>query len=194
MTEDDERVDLSGGYYDAGDTIKFGFPLAYTMTILSWGGIDFFRIYQMTDELQHLLQAVKWGIDWMNKAVIRDEKEIKEVFVQVGDPDEEHKLWNRPEDFAESGENYFERPAFKLTKEKGGTDCLMEYVAAFSATSLLYKRAHEAGLWDDDGSELLELAERLYEWTDDEDEDYTFYHESVPKAEVYYASHEYKVN
>ena len=193
-TQDGKKIDLSGGYYDAGDTIKFGFPLAYTMTILAWGGIDFYRSYEMTDEITHLLEAVKWGIDWMDKAVIRTDDDISEVFVQVGDPDEEHKLWNRPEDFAESGPNYFERPAFSLTKENGGTDCLMEYVAAFSAASLLYKRANESGIWEDDGSELLELAERLYAWTDDDEEDYTFYHESVPKAEEFYKSHEYKVS
>ena len=193
-TQEGKRVDLSGGYYDAGDTIKFGFPLAYTMTIMAWGGIDFYRSYEMTDELTNLLKAVKWGIDWMDKAVIRTETDITEVFVQVGNPDKEHKLWNRPEDFAESGDGYFERPAFSLTKDKGGTDCLMEYVAAFAAASLLYKRAHENGLWDDDGSKLLELAERLYAWTDDDDEDYTYYHESVPMAEEFYASHDYKVN
>ena len=29
-----------GGYYDAGDNIKFGFPLAFSLTMLSWGGRD----------------------------------------------------------------------------------------------------------------------------------------------------------
>ena len=31
-------VDLTGGYYDAGDNLKFGYPLAYSMTVLSWVG------------------------------------------------------------------------------------------------------------------------------------------------------------
>ncbi|KVI12487.1 Glycoside hydrolase, family 9 [Cynara cardunculus var. scolymus] len=30
------KVDLVGGYYDAGDNIKFGFPMAFTTTMLSW--------------------------------------------------------------------------------------------------------------------------------------------------------------
>ena len=30
-----------GGYYDAGDLVKFGFPMAATITVLSWGGMSF---------------------------------------------------------------------------------------------------------------------------------------------------------
>ena len=74
-----------------------------------------------------------------------------------------------------------------------GTDCMMEYVAAFSATSLLYKRAHENGVWEDDGSEHRKLAEELFLWADDEDQDYSYYHESVPAAEEFYKSYDFKV-
>ncbi|PPD69391.1 hypothetical protein GOBAR_DD33736 [Gossypium barbadense] len=34
------RVDLVGGYYEAGDNVKFGFPLAFTTSMLSWNVID----------------------------------------------------------------------------------------------------------------------------------------------------------
>ena len=36
----DHGLDLTGGYHDAGDEVKFGFPEAYSMTALAWGGID----------------------------------------------------------------------------------------------------------------------------------------------------------
>ncbi|KAK9057840.1 hypothetical protein SSX86_022678 [Deinandra increscens subsp. villosa] len=29
-------VDLVGGYYDAGDNVKFGLPMAFTVTMRSW--------------------------------------------------------------------------------------------------------------------------------------------------------------
>lgn len=33
----DNNVDLTGGWYDAGDHVKFGFPMASTATMLAWG-------------------------------------------------------------------------------------------------------------------------------------------------------------
>nr|GEV34612.1 endoglucanase 17-like [Tanacetum cinerariifolium] len=35
------KVDIVGGYYDAGDNIKFGFPMAFTTTMLSWSVLEF---------------------------------------------------------------------------------------------------------------------------------------------------------
>ena len=32
----DFGIDLSGGFFDAGDYMKFTFPLAFTMNVLSW--------------------------------------------------------------------------------------------------------------------------------------------------------------
>nr|GEX63075.1 endoglucanase 17-like [Tanacetum cinerariifolium] len=34
-------VDLTGGYYDAGDNVKFGFPVAFTNTMLAWSVVEF---------------------------------------------------------------------------------------------------------------------------------------------------------
>uniref|UniRef100_J3LY73 Endoglucanase n=1 Tax=Oryza brachyantha TaxID=4533 RepID=J3LY73_ORYBR len=35
------NVDLTGGYYDGGDNVKFGFPMAFTATMLSWGIVEY---------------------------------------------------------------------------------------------------------------------------------------------------------
>ena len=36
----DHGLDLTGGYHDAGDEVKFGLPEAFSMTMLAWGGMD----------------------------------------------------------------------------------------------------------------------------------------------------------
>jgi hypothetical protein len=54
----DNGVDLTGGYYDAGDNVKFNFPQAFTLTMLSWSGITFEDGYKKSDQFEYLLDAV----------------------------------------------------------------------------------------------------------------------------------------
>ncbi len=60
------QVDLEGGYYDAGDNVKFGLPMAFTTTMLAWSVIEFGPL--MNAELRHAKAAVRWGADYLIKA------------------------------------------------------------------------------------------------------------------------------
>lgn len=61
-------MDLVGGYYDAGDHVKFGLPMAFTVTMLSWGVIEYRNEIGSAGELEHALEAIKWGTDYFIKA------------------------------------------------------------------------------------------------------------------------------
>ena len=58
---DDEFV---GGYYDAGDHVKFGFPMAGMTTILAWGGISFYDAYEKAGLLEAMDDCLKWSFDY----------------------------------------------------------------------------------------------------------------------------------
>jgi len=62
------QVDLVGGYYDAGDNVKFGLPMAFTITMMSWSVIEYGRQMASNGELGHALEAIKWGTDYFIKA------------------------------------------------------------------------------------------------------------------------------
>ncbi|KAJ0428930.1 putative cellulase [Helianthus annuus] len=47
------NADLTGGYYDAGNNVKLGFPMAFTTTMLAWGVSEF-------GELMPLV-AIRWS-------------------------------------------------------------------------------------------------------------------------------------
>lgn len=84
------KVDLTGGYYDAGDNVKFGFPLAFSSTMLAWSVLEFGGM--MKGELQHARDAVRWGSDYLLKATAHPDT----VYVQVGDAGKDHACWGRP--------------------------------------------------------------------------------------------------
>ena len=68
-------MDLTGGYYDAGDNVKFGFPMAFTATLMSWGLIDF--------GAAHEADALRW-------ATLKATSTPGTVYVQVGDASRDH--------------------------------------------------------------------------------------------------------
>ena len=61
-------MDLVGGYYDAGDNVKFGLPMAFTITMLSWSVVEYEDRISSTGELQHVHEAIRWGTDYFIKA------------------------------------------------------------------------------------------------------------------------------
>ncbi|KAI7989682.1 Endoglucanase 17 [Camellia lanceoleosa] len=68
---------LVGGYYDAGDNVKFGFPMAFTATMLSWSVIEFGGL--MKSELCNAREAIRWATDYLLKATAQPDT----IYVQV---------------------------------------------------------------------------------------------------------------
>ncbi|XP_016454485.1 endoglucanase 17-like [Nicotiana tabacum] len=143
------HVDLVGGYYDAGDNVKFGFPMAFTTTMLSWSVIEFGGV--MKGELQNARQAVRWATDYLLKATAYPDT----IFVQVGEAGSDHACWERPEDMDTP------RSVFKIDKNTPGTEVAAETAAALSAASLVFRKS------DPTYSKLLvRRAIRVFEFAD----------------------------
>ncbi|KHN23901.1 Endoglucanase 11 [Glycine soja] len=98
----EQGVDLVGGYYDAGDNVKFGLPMAFTITLLSWGAIEYGEQIAAAGEYAHALEAIKWGTDYFIKA----HTQPNVLWLEVGDGDTDHYCWQRPEDMTTSRQAY----------------------------------------------------------------------------------------
>src|SRR5688500_10281625 len=60
--------DLTGGWYDAGDHVKFGLPMAASATMLAWGIVEYRSAYVSTGQLNTALDQLKWATDYFIKA------------------------------------------------------------------------------------------------------------------------------
>ncbi|KAK5784315.1 endoglucanase 11-like [Gossypium arboreum] len=147
----EQGVDLVGGYYDAGDHVKFGLPMAFTVTMLSWGIIEFHDEIAIAGELEHALEAIKWGTDYFIKA----HTSPNVLWAEVGDGDTDHYCWQRPEDMTTS------RQAYKIDQSNPGSDLAGETAAAMAAASIVFKKTnpHYSLL-------LLHHAQELFEFGD----------------------------
>ncbi|WOL05355.1 hypothetical protein Cni_G14083 [Canna indica] len=146
-----EGVDLVGGYYDSGDHVKFGLPMAYTVTMLAWGVIEFEKQIVAAGQLEYALDAIRWGTDYFVKA----HKQPDVLWVQVGDGDTDHVCWERAEDMTTP------RTAYKVDCEHPGSEVAAETAAAMAAASVAFRP------YDSKYSDLLLLhARQLFSFAD----------------------------
>ncbi|KAG8084468.1 hypothetical protein GUJ93_ZPchr0010g8812 [Zizania palustris] len=171
----DHRVDLTGGYYDAGDNVKFGFPMAFTVTTLSWSVVEYRDKLDAAGELSHALDAVRWGADYLARAHT-SAGGADVLYVQVGDGDSDHSCWQRPEDMDTP------RTAYMVNASSPGSDVAAETAAALAAAAVALTTP---GANDSYASTLLGHAKQLFEFAKNHR---GLYHNSVPSAAEFYAS------
>ncbi|MCO5578066.1 hypothetical protein L7F22_031904 [Adiantum nelumboides] len=155
------KVNLVGGYYDAGDNVKFGLPMAFTITMLSWSVLEYGRYIASAGEIRHAREAIKWGTDYFIKA----HPEPNLLWGEVGDGDTDHYCWQRPEEMTTS------RQAYHISESNPGSDLAGETAAAMAAASIVFKHTNPSYsqilLSHAKQDELLWAALWLYEATAD---------------------------
>ncbi|MFC4034413.1 glycoside hydrolase family 9 protein [Streptomyces polygonati] len=166
----DAGIDLTGGYHDAGDEVKFGFPMAFSMTMLGWGGLDEAAGYTKSGQSTYLLRNLRWGDDWLLKA----HPSPNVLYGQVGDGGSDHAFWGPPE------VNPSPRPSFRIDASCPGSDLAGEAAAALASSSMVFKTSDPIY-----AATLLTNAKQLYTFAD------TYrgtYDKCVTAAQGYYNS------
>ncbi|WP_431896399.1 glycoside hydrolase family 9 protein [Micromonospora haikouensis] len=166
----DVGVDLTGGWYDAGDHVKFGFPMAFSATMLAWGAVEYRDGYVASGQLTHLLNNLRFVNDYFVKA----HPAPNVLYGQVGKGDDDHKWWGPAEVMPMA------RPAYKIDASCGGADLAGETAAAMAASSMVF-RPTDAAYAD----KLLTHAKQLYTFADTVRKSY---HECITDATSFYKS------
>ena len=130
----DGYIDVSGGFHDAGDHVKFGLPEAYAASVVSWGYYEFRQAYEETDQAEHVETICRHFCDYFMRSTFRDDKGNVIAFCyQVGDGSVDHEYWQSPEIDAMG------RPAFFATSSLPTTDDVSESAAALAINYLNFK-------------------------------------------------------
>ncbi|NLP13870.1 MAG: endoglucanase [Clostridium sp.] len=165
----DVGLDLTGGWYDAGDHVKFNLPMAYSVTMLAWSVYESRDAYVESGQLPYILDNIKWATDYLVKC----HPSPNVYYYQVGDSAADHSWWGPAEVMQ------MERPSFKVDKSNPGSTVVAETAAALAASSIIFKPTDPAY-----AATLLQHAEELFTFADTTRSD-----KGYVEAEGYYSSH-----
>ncbi|WP_096087639.1 glycoside hydrolase family 9 protein [Agaribacterium haliotis] len=131
----DVGVDLSGGWFDAGDHVKFGFPMAASATTLAWGVIEYPEAYEQSGQMQHIKNNLRFVADYFMKAHAAPNT----LYGQVGTGSDDHAWWGSPEVVHLTSRAASKRPSYKIDASCPGSDLAGETAAALAAISMIFK-------------------------------------------------------
>ena len=143
--------DLTGGWYDAGDHVKFGLPMAASATMLAWGIVEYRSAYVSTGQLDQALAQLKWATDYFIKA----HPTANELYGQVGNGGTDHAWWGPAEVMQMA------RPSYRVTTSCPGSDIAGETAAAMAAASMAFRPTDPTY-----ANTLLSHARQLYSFAD----------------------------
>ena len=172
----DNGTDLTGGWYDAGDHVKFGFPMAFTATRLAWSALENPSAYKNIGEWEMLLGNLRWVNDYFLKCHKRNlNGSTQRFYGQVGLGSADHGWWGPAEVMAMA------RPSYFIDPSRPGSDLAGETAAAMAAASMVFK-TEDANY----SSQLLDNAIALYTFAETYKAKYTA---SITDARNFYESY-----
>lgn len=176
---------IKGGWYDAGDHVKFNLPMAYSASMLAWG------LYQYGDGVEKIGQYdiyknnLEYVLDYLADCDLGNE-----VVFQVGNGTDDHTWWGPVELYEialeEGTGGWYKRPYYTTT-----SSCVTgEMAAALAAGAAALKGK------SDKTSNYIKHAENIFKIADKtrSDEDYNnsnasnFYRSSHFYDELFYAA------
>ncbi|XP_035826523.1 endoglucanase A-like [Aplysia californica] len=137
-----------GGWYDAGDHLKFGLPMADSAHTLLWSLYRFKDGYTRANQLNQMYHMIKTPLNYFKAAW---DPALRRLTAQVGDGTADHAFWGRPEDMKMS------RPCMYVDSSHVGSDIAGETAASLALGYLTFKQK-ESGY----ATQLLNKAKSLY--------------------------------
>eukprot|EP00877_Chromochloris_zofingiensis_P013170 jgi/Chrzof1/8106/UNPLg00151.t1 len=163
--------DISGGWFDAGDYVNFLLPMSSATTKLAVALAEFWQGYVNAQQLNRALDVLKWGTDFLIKCDLGANRMVG----QVGNGQQDHAYWGRPEDVKQA------YPVYELSPTKPGADLAGSMAAALAAAATVFNANGNAGY----AQKCIASAQRFFSFGT------TYpglYHNSITDAAQFYKS------
>ncbi|HEX9058567.1 MAG TPA: glycoside hydrolase family 9 protein [Clostridia bacterium] len=119
----DVGLDLTGGFHDCGDHVKFGLPQCASASTLGWAYYEFSDVFIAKGQDKYMLNILKHFCDYFIKCYPNKTT----FYYQCGDGDIDHQYWGPPE------LQTYDRPTYyAATPENPGSDVAGDAAAALA--------------------------------------------------------------
>ena len=156
---DDVDRDLTGGWFDAGDHVKFNLPMSYSATMLNWGMLAFPNGYNSTGKLTYGKEQVKYALDYFiqayNEGANPDSASDDKVYYQVGNGGEDHSFWGPPQLMT------MDRPTFTCDANNRCSEVAGGMAAAMASGAILFQEDSTYS------ATLLDKAKKIYRYAEE---------------------------
>ncbi|KNC96562.1 uncharacterized protein SPPG_08149 [Spizellomyces punctatus DAOM BR117] len=159
--------DLSGGWYEAANTMKWGGPFGFTAFQLAWNVLEYGDALKQVNEYKESIDWVRQGAEYLLNVYSKNATHERLVGVYgvsaVGATDIDFGYFGPPEEYLQWVPLNFGRRAFycegSATLNKGCSDIAGDYASALAAASLALKPVDEAF-----AARCLEMAKTIYDF------------------------------
>ncbi|QRV87627.1 endoglucanase [Ceratobasidium sp. AG-Ba] len=156
--------DLRGGYYEAANTMKWGLPLAWTVTQLAFNIHAFPDGFKSVNEASfgwdEALDGVKWGADYLANCIANKDQFVGQLGVSaVGSTDVDFGYFGPPEEYdtwVPLHLTHTDGIAY-INSSNPSSEILGETAATLAATSVIFKEKDQ-----DYSNKMLDHAKDLY--------------------------------
>lgn len=159
-TDTNQHRDVTGGWYDAGDYLKFTLTTAYATLFQLLAYRDAPYAFQDLDTtgVPQVLNEAPIGLDWLEKMWNPNEPML---YVQVGSEADHNQGWRLPEDDTLDGTA--QRPVYPADPGKGA-NLAGKTAAAFALAAQLYGEPATPVYDSAQANHYRALAEAIYAW------------------------------
>lgn len=152
--------EIKGGWYDAGDHVKFNLPMAYSASMLAWGLYQYPDGIESCGEMTNYVNNLEFVLDYLAECDLGDE-----VIFQVGNGKIDHTWWGSVELYQygmeDSGTSY--ESAREILKSSEGCAAVFGEMAAALASGYC---ALDGRIDSSKREEYLEHAENIFKLAD----------------------------
>ncbi len=149
-------VDLSGGYHDAGDHVKFNITMAFNASSLGWAYYAYPEAFKDTGTEGHLFYVLRETADYLMKSTfLNDSGEVAAICHTVGNGDIDHNItWGAPET------QTYDRDTYWLTSEANNNRIAYQMAAALASVAATFKATDPTY-----AAECLKYADAIYNFS-----------------------------